>query len=192
MHQCLGHNRDARSTIDARRRTYNDSREGAKRGYHPRCGGCYDSGEDRSPSLACRALRPSAGTSSMLLSHQGTDRLKTSLNILGKQTPSFGSKTISSHVKPVARIMMTSLSATFHCSCPIQHKHGWNTCRLTQSRVGRIGRRSLWETSRALTSALGTHGTSRTAVRRPVRPSMGTSGASPDSATSSPTSPMPT
>ena len=50
MHQCLGHNRDARSTIDARRRAYNDSREGAKRGYHPQCGGRYDSGEDRSPS----------------------------------------------------------------------------------------------------------------------------------------------
>ena len=48
VHQCLGHNRDARSTIDARRCAYNDSREGAKRGYHPRRGGCYDSGEDRS------------------------------------------------------------------------------------------------------------------------------------------------
>ena len=50
VHQRLGHNRDARSTIDARRHAYNDSREGAKRGQHPRRGGCYDSGEDRSPS----------------------------------------------------------------------------------------------------------------------------------------------
>ena len=49
VHQRLGHNRDARSTIDTRRRAYNDSREGAKHGYHPRCGGRYDSGEDRSP-----------------------------------------------------------------------------------------------------------------------------------------------
>ena len=51
VHQRLGHNRDARSTIDARRRAYNDSREGAKHGYHPRRGGRYYSGEDRSPSL---------------------------------------------------------------------------------------------------------------------------------------------
>ena len=50
MHQHLGHNRDARSTINARRRAYNDSGEGARRGYHPRRGGRYNSGEDRSPS----------------------------------------------------------------------------------------------------------------------------------------------
>ena len=50
MHQRLGHNRDVRSTIDARRHAYNDSREGAKRGYHPRRGERYDSGEDRSLS----------------------------------------------------------------------------------------------------------------------------------------------
>ena len=43
---------------------------------------------------ACLALRPLAGTSSTLLSRQGTDRLPTSLNILEKQTPGFGSKTI--------------------------------------------------------------------------------------------------
>ena len=50
VHQRLGHNRDARSTIDARRRAYNDSREGAKCGCHPWHGGCYDSSEDWSPS----------------------------------------------------------------------------------------------------------------------------------------------
>ena len=50
VHQRLAHNRDARSTIDARRRAYNDSREGACHGYHPCRGGRYDSGEDRSSS----------------------------------------------------------------------------------------------------------------------------------------------
>ena len=50
VHQRLGHNRDARSTLDARRRTYSDPREGARHGYHPRCSGRYDSSEDRSPS----------------------------------------------------------------------------------------------------------------------------------------------
>ena len=50
VHQCLGRNRDARNTLDARRRAYDDSREGAKCGYHPRRAGCYDSGEDQSPS----------------------------------------------------------------------------------------------------------------------------------------------
>ena len=50
MHERLDHNRDTRSTIDARRRAYNDLREGARRGYHPRRGGRYDNSEDRSPS----------------------------------------------------------------------------------------------------------------------------------------------
>ena len=51
MHERLSRNRDARNTLDARRRTYNDPREGASHGYHPRRGGCYGSGEDRSLSL---------------------------------------------------------------------------------------------------------------------------------------------
>ena len=50
VHQRLGHNRDVRDTLDARKCTYDDPREGASRGYHPCRGGCYDSSEDRSPS----------------------------------------------------------------------------------------------------------------------------------------------
>ena len=46
VHQCLSHNNDARNTLDACRRAYDDPREGARRGYHPRHGGRYDSGED--------------------------------------------------------------------------------------------------------------------------------------------------
>ena len=56
----------------------------------------------RARASAYRGLRPSADTSSTLLSHQGTDRLPISLNILGRQTPGFGSKTIGLPVKPVA------------------------------------------------------------------------------------------
>ena len=50
IHQRLGHNHDARSTLDARRRTYSDPREGAHHGYHPRHGERYDSSEDQGPS----------------------------------------------------------------------------------------------------------------------------------------------
>ena len=50
MSQRLSHDRDARDTLDASRRAYNDPREGARCGYHPRHGGRYDSGEDRRPS----------------------------------------------------------------------------------------------------------------------------------------------
>ena len=51
MHERLDHHHDARDTLDARRCAHGDAREEASRGYHPRRGGRYDSGEDRSPSL---------------------------------------------------------------------------------------------------------------------------------------------
>ena len=50
MHEHLGDHRDARDTLDDHRRTRGDAREEASRGYHPHRGGCYDSGEDQSPS----------------------------------------------------------------------------------------------------------------------------------------------
>jgi hypothetical protein len=50
VHERLGHNRDARNTLDACRRGWDDKREKTSHSYHPRRGGCYDSGEDRSPS----------------------------------------------------------------------------------------------------------------------------------------------
>ena len=50
VHESLGLHRDARNTLDARRRAHGDEREEASRGYHPRRGGRYDSGEDQSPS----------------------------------------------------------------------------------------------------------------------------------------------
>ena len=50
VHERLGLHHDARNTLDACRRPHGDEREEASRGYHPRRGRHYDSGEDRSPS----------------------------------------------------------------------------------------------------------------------------------------------
>ena len=50
VHQRLGHGRDIRDIIDARKRAHGNDGEAARRGYHPRRGGRYDSNEDRSPS----------------------------------------------------------------------------------------------------------------------------------------------
>ena len=50
VHERLSLHRDARNTLDARKRGRSDERDEAGRGYHPRRGGRYDSGEDRSPS----------------------------------------------------------------------------------------------------------------------------------------------
>ena len=50
VHERLGRNHDARDTLDARRRTHGDVREGASHGYHPHRGGRYNSGKDQSLS----------------------------------------------------------------------------------------------------------------------------------------------
>ena len=89
-------------------------------------------------ALACRTLRPSAGTSLTLLFHQGIDRLPISLNILGKQTLGFGSKTIGLHVRPMVQVMTILLFAISHYSWPIQHEHGWSTYHPMPFKVGRI------------------------------------------------------
>ena len=85
---------------------------------------------------AYRALRPSVGTSSTLLSRHGTDHLLISLNILDKPTPGFGSKITGLPVKPVARMMMILLFAISHYSWPIRREHGSSTYRPTPFRVG--------------------------------------------------------
>ena len=122
VHERLGRNHDMRDTLDAHRRAHGDSREGASHGYHPHRGGRY--------------LRPSADTSSTPPSCHGIDHQPASQNTPGKRTPDYGLRIISLLAKPVERIMMTSLSITFHCSWPIKHEHGWNTFRPTDIKVG--------------------------------------------------------
>ena len=50
VHERLSLYHDACNTLDVHRRARGDEREEANRGYHPRHGGRYNSGEDRSPS----------------------------------------------------------------------------------------------------------------------------------------------
>ena len=50
VHERIGLHHDAHNTLDARRHAHSDKREEASRGYHPRRGRRYDSGEDQSPS----------------------------------------------------------------------------------------------------------------------------------------------
>ena len=70
--------------------------------------------EARAP--ACWDLRPSADTSSTPPSRHGINHQPTSQNSLGKRTLDYGSRIIGLLAKPVERIMMTSLSETFHYS----------------------------------------------------------------------------
>ena len=108
VHERLGLNHDTCDTLDARRRAHSDAREEASHGYHPCRGGCYDSGEDRSPSPD---LSGPQAFGRHILNRQPTFR-----NTLGKQTPDCGSRIIGLLAKRVERILTISLSTTFHCS----------------------------------------------------------------------------
>jgi hypothetical protein len=52
VHERIGPHRDARNTLDARRRGQGDEEEGADCGYHPRRGRHYDNTKDQSLSPA--------------------------------------------------------------------------------------------------------------------------------------------
>ena len=127
VHERLGRNRDARNTLDARRRARGNAMEGASRGYHPRRGRRYDSGEDRSskpdlpgPQAFGRHILNAA------FSPWYSEETKPRLWLEDYRL-----------VKLVERIMTISLSATLHCSWPIQCERHWNTFRPTESKVRR-------------------------------------------------------
>ena len=138
VHECLGLHRDVRDILDAHRLSRGNEREEASHGYHPRCGGCYDSGEDRNPSPGL--LGPQA-FSRHILNAAFPPRYRPPTNILkntlGKRTLDCGSRIIGLPAKPMEWIMTISLSATIHCSWPIRHECGWNSFCPTESKVDR-------------------------------------------------------
>jgi hypothetical protein len=82
---------DARNVIDARRTSNAEAR--AAVGYHPRRGGRYDSGEDRSPTLeppGTRVFSREIRTATFLLASASPRR---SSNTTGRRTPVCGSTT---------------------------------------------------------------------------------------------------
>jgi hypothetical protein len=50
IHECIDPICDARNTLNAHRHEQGDEREKVAHGYHPCCGGCYNSAKDRSLS----------------------------------------------------------------------------------------------------------------------------------------------
>jgi len=84
VHQRQGRNRDSCHTLDARRRTYDDPREGASHGYHPHHGRRYDSGEDQSPSPGLSGPQAFGRHILNAAFSQGIDHQPTSRSTLGK------------------------------------------------------------------------------------------------------------
>jgi hypothetical protein len=159
------------------------------RGYHPRRGGRYDSGEDRSPSpeppgpqAFSRAIRRAPFPT-------GSEPRLPSPSTRGKQGRNCGSRTTGWPASWVERTMTTSSSATSPCSSPTPPGPGWSICLLRRSPTGTTWSKASPETSRAHTCALGTPGISEAAASSRENPCETTSSDFRSSAPSCPTSP---
>jgi len=189
VHQRLGRNRDARSTIDARRHAYNDLGEGARRGYHPRRGGCYDSGEDRSLSpglpgpqafgrhILNAAFPPRYRPLTNIRKYSGETNPGLWLEDYQLACQAGGTNDDDFIIRNLPLFLADSARAWLE-HLPSNAIQSWADLR--EIFVGNF--QGTYKRPR-------THGTSRTAARRPMKPSAGTSGASPGSATSSLMSP---
>jgi hypothetical protein len=148
------HRRDRRAHLD----------EKVRRGYHPRRGGRYDSGEDRSPSPGPPGPR---AFSRAIRRAPFPTRFRTPTTITkysGSRSWNYGSRTTGWHASWVGRTMTTSSSATFPCSSPTPPEPGWSICPLRRSPTRTTWSKPSPATSRAHTCALGTPGISEAAT----------------------------
>jgi hypothetical protein len=168
------------------RRTHLDER--VRRGYHPRRGGRYDSGEDRSPSpeppgpqAFSRAIRRASFPTRFRT-------LTTITKYSGETRPELW--LVDYPATWVERTMTTSSSATSPCSSPTPLEPGWSTCLRGGSPTGTTWSKPSPAISRARTCAQGTPGISEAAASSQGSLSGTTSGDSRSSAPSCLTSPI--
>jgi hypothetical protein len=170
------------------RQTHLDER--VRRGYHPRRGERYDSGEDRSPSpeppgpqAFSRAIRRAPFPTRF--------RTPTAITKYSRETrPELWLADYRLACQLVERTMTTSSSATSPCSSPTPLEPGWSTYLRGRSPTGTTWSKPSPTTSRAHTCALGTPGISEAAASSQESLSGTTSGDSRSSAPSCPTSPI--
>jgi hypothetical protein len=173
------HRRDRRAHLDKK----------VRRGYHPRRGGCYDIGEDRSPSLEPPGPQLSAGPYDESRSRPGSEPRLPSQSTRGRRGRNCGSQTTDWPGSWVERTMATSSSATSPCSSLTPPGPGWSICLRDRSPTGTTWSKPSPTTSRAHTCALGTPGISEAAASSRESLSGTTSGDSRSSAPNCPTSP---
>jgi hypothetical protein len=174
------HHRNRRAHLDER----------VRRGYHPRRGGRYDSGEDRSPSPEPPGPQVSVAPYDGRRSRPGSEPRLLSQSTRGRRDRNYGSRTTGWPTNGVERTMTTSSSATSPCSSLTPLAPGWNTCLRGRSPTGTTWSKPSPAISRAHTCALETPGTSEATASSRESLSGTTSGNSRSSAPSYPTSPI--
>jgi hypothetical protein len=148
------HCRDRRAHLD----------EKVRRGYHPRRGGRYDSGEDRSPSPEPPGPQAFSRAYDGHRSRPGSDTRLPSPSTRGKQGRNCGSRTTGWPASWAEQTMTTSSSTTSPCSSPTPPEPGWSICLLHRSPTGTTWSKPSPETSRVHMCALGTLGISEAAA----------------------------
>jgi hypothetical protein len=174
------HHRNHRAHLDER----------VRRGYHPRCGGRYDSGEDRSPSpeppgpqAFRRAIRRAPfptrfRTPTTITKYSGETRLELWLADYRLACQLGGTDDDNLIIRNLP------------CSSPTPLVPGWSTCLRGRSPTGTIWSKPSPAISRARMCALEIPGTSEAADSSQESLSGTTSGDSRSSAPSYPTSPI--
>jgi hypothetical protein len=173
------HLRDRRARLD----------EKVRRGYHPRRGGRYDSGEDLSPSPEPPGPKAFSRAIRRAPSRPGSEPRLPSLSTRGKQGRNYGLRTTGWPASWVERTMTTSSPATSPFSSPTPPEPGWSICLLRRSPTRTTWSKPSLETSWAHTCALGTLGISEATASSRGNPYGTTSGDFRSSALSCPTSP---
>jgi hypothetical protein len=173
------HRRDRRAHLDDK----------VRRGYQPRRGGRYDSGEDRSPSPEPPGPQAFSRAIRRTLFPTRFRTPTTITNTRGRQGRNYGSRTIGWPASWVEWTMTTSSSATFPYSSPTPPEPGWSICLLRRSPTGMTWSKPSPATSRAHTCALGTPGISEAAASSQENPCGTTSDDFRSSAQSCPTLP---
>jgi hypothetical protein len=173
------HHRNRRAHLDER----------VRRGYHPRRGGRYDSGEDRSPSPEPPGLQAFSRAIRRAPFSTGSEPRLPSQSTRGRRVRNCGSRTTDWPASWVERTMTTSSSATSPRSSPTLLKPGWSICLQSRSPTGTTWSKPSPATSRARTCALGTPVISEVVASSRDSLSGTTSGDSRSSASSCPTSP---
>jgi hypothetical protein len=138
---CLGnehHRRDRRAHLD----------EKVRRGYHPRHGGRYDSGEDRSPSPEPPGPQAFSRAIRRRRSRPGFEPRLPSPSTQGKQGQNYGLWTTGWPASWVERAMTTSSSVTSPCSSPTPPGLAGASASCADLQLGRPGQSLRWKLPR--------------------------------------------
>jgi hypothetical protein len=174
---------DTRNIINARRTSNAEARAAA--GYHPRRGGRYDSGEDRSPTPEPPGTRVFSREIRTATFPQRFRQPTTIVKYNGETDPRVWLNDYRLACQLGGATSDEVIIRNLPCTSPTQRGRGSSTYLPARSTTGTTWSARSWEISKARTCALGTPGICALAPRSPVNRSGTSYGVSPSAARNS-------